>query len=130
MENYDLIAAMSQYESVRFDACAVRKLTVKQAHLLMTKFHMILGASRSAERREKILRSCDALQEMIGQLQSGDLDTAIRNADRSTLLYADVELARESVGLVIGESRDPNKAFWLVGQGLQCRVDVSGVLKE
>lgn len=129
MDNYDLIAAARQHESVGFDARDVAKLTVKQLHLLMLKLQMIRDASRSPDRRNAILNTCDAIQEMIGQLQSGGLDLAIRNSDRATLLCADVEMARDSVALVVTQSFAPNQAFWLVGQGRQ-RIDVSGVLKK
>lgn len=130
MENYDLIDAMKSHSSFEFDARDVAKSLVKQMHLMLTKLHMIRDASHSMEKREIIQRSCDQLQEMIQQIQSGDLDRAIRNADRSTMLCADVELARESVALVVAASTDPNKAFWLVGQGVQHRIDLSDVLKK
>jgi hypothetical protein len=129
MANYDLIAANVTHESLEFDPRVVSKLTVKQMHLLMTKIAIIRDASRSAEKREIMLKAADVLQGLILEFQSGDLNTAIRNSDRSTLLCADVELARDSVGLVVAESSDPSKAFWLVGRGVQ-GVDLSRVLKE
>jgi tRNA C32,U32 (ribose-2'-O)-methylase TrmJ len=130
MENFDLIAAAKQHESLGFDARDVAKLTVKQLHLLKLKMHMIHDASRSADRRKAILKACHAFEELIEHIQSGDLDRAIRNSDRATMLCADVELSRESVALVVAQSIAPNQAFWLVGQGRQPRIDVSGVLKE
>jgi len=129
MKNYDLIAAMQPPELLEFDPRHVAGLMVKQMHLMMTKLAIVRDASHSAKKREIMQSSYDTLLQMIHEFQSGDLDTAIRNSDRSSLLCADVELARYSVGLVVAESTNPSMAFWLVGQGGQ-KIDVSSVVKS
>jgi hypothetical protein len=128
MKNYDLIGAVGGQNSLEFDERLVAKLTVQQLHLVIAKLLVIRDQSRSARRREKLLNATDALQGLIHEFQLGVLDDSIRNADRSTLLFADVEMARDTVKLVVAESSDPNKAFWLVGGGGP-GIDVSDVVK-
>lgn len=130
MMNYDLIAAVHKHEAEDgFKAGDVSRLTVKQIHLLVAKLTIILDASRSADKRRKILMLTDCMQRLIPDLQAGDLNVAIRNADRPALLFLDVEMAHESVASVVATSTDPNRAFWLIGNG-NGAVDVSGVVKK
>jgi hypothetical protein len=129
MKNYDLIAVTHVPESLEFDAGAVADLTVKQMHLLMTKLHMLRYALHGARQRESLLDACEAMQGAILTLQRGDQHQAINDADRHTLLVADVELARYSVGLVVAQSTDANAAFALFGEGGE-NIDLSSVLKE
>lgn len=129
MKNYDLIGAVGGQNSLEFDERLVAKLTVQQLHLLIAKLLVIRDQSRVAQRREKLLNATDVLHGLIHEFQLGNLDHAIRNSDRSTLLFADVEMARDTVKLVVAESSDPNKAFWLVGGGGP-GIDVSDVVKK
>lgn len=130
MPNYDLIAAMHKFEpDSPFNPKEVSKMTVKQVHLLAAKLTIIRDASKSAEKRHRLQVAADALLAVIPDLQSGDLNTAITNSDRPALLFSDVEMAHESVGCVLAVSNDPNRAFWLVGNG-KGGVDVTGVVKK
>lgn len=128
--NYDLIAAAPGYDGQPgFDARAISKMTVKQLLLIGAKLAMIRDASKSPERRQKLLTAVHALAALKEDFQSGALDTAIRNAEREPLLISEVELARESVGCVVAASTDPSQAFWLVGSSNK-GVDVSRVVKK
>lgn len=128
MTEYNLIASRSAHQSEQFDQGAIVKLMVKQLHLMMTKLTIVRDASNSARKREKLLDACAVLQTLIGEFQSGDLSTAVRNSDRAVLLFVDVELALESVASVVATSTDPSKAFWLAGSG-NGNVDLSQVVK-
>jgi hypothetical protein len=129
MKNYDLIADLQAAESVEFDPQAVADLTVKQMHVLMTKLHMLRYALRGARQREVIVNLGESLQDLILEFQRGEVTAAITDADRTTLLTADVELARFSVALVVAQSVDANAAFTLFGEGGK-GIDLSSVLKE
>ena len=129
MKNYDLIAAMQTSESVEFDPADVAKLTVKQMYLMMAKLHMLRYALHGARQRESLLDACDAMQGVILTLQREENRLAIGDTDRHSMLVADVELARYSVGLVVAQSTDPNAAFSVFGEG-GAGIDLSSVLKE
>lgn len=130
MMNYDLIAALLLKEGQHgFDQRSISKMTVKQLLLIGAKLAMIRDASKSQERRQKLLTAVHALAALTEDFQSGALDTAIKNAERGPLLTAEVELARESVGCVVAAASDPNKAFWLVGSSGKS-IDLSGVVKN
>ena len=130
MLNYDIIAAMKLKERQDgFDQKAIGKMTVKQLLLIGAKLAMIRDASKSPERRQKLLTAVHALAALTEDFQTGALDTAIKIAERGPLLTAEVELARESVGCVIAASSDPSKAFWLVGSSGKS-IDVSAVVKK
>lgn len=128
--NYDVIAAMRMTEGQDgFDQRAISKMTVKQLLLIGAKLAMIRDASRSEERRQKLLTAVHALAALRDDFQTGALDTAIKNAERAPLLIAEVELARESVGCVVAAATDPSQAFWLVGSSGK-GIDVSAVVKK
>jgi hypothetical protein len=130
MMNYDLIAAVHKHGvDEGFSEGDVSRLTVKQIHLLVAKLTLIFDASRSADKHRKILALTDCMQRLIPDLQAGELNTAIRNADRSTLLFLDVEMSHESVASVVATSHDPNRAFWLIGNG-NGDVDVNAVVRK
>lgn len=131
MSGYDLIGIMqAKAGQPDFNPHVLAKASVKQMHLFIVKLTVIRDASKSPEKRDKLKAAIDALNALVPIMQAGDLDNAIRKSDRSAMLFADVEMAQESVACVIAESTDPARAFWLVGSGGNGGVDVSDVVKH